>query len=89
MSTDPVSEPISPPVVWTRDEPPAPYTHYVWDNDEDCPLGWIAVCRSCGNGPLSDDEEGLGTCGRCTLPFGAPAPPMKQWPDPPDDRDTT
>lgn len=50
---------------WTHSEPPSPHTHYVWDASEDCPLGWVPVCRRCGNGPLTGDDEALGVCSGC------------------------
>lgn len=55
----------NPEAAWTRTELPCPHTHYVWDNDEACPLGWIAVCRDCGDGPLVGEDEMAGRCPPC------------------------
>lgn len=42
---------------------PSPLTHYQWDPD----IGWLAVCRKCGNGPLVGVEEQRGLCGECKV----------------------
>lgn len=55
----------NPRITWNRPEPPTRFTHYVWDDDETCPLGWVPVCRKCDNGPLTGDEEMAGVCSDC------------------------
>jgi hypothetical protein len=57
--------------MWNRLEPPWPHTHYVWDSDETCPLGWVPVCRRCEQGPLAGEDEALGVCHECFLALPA------------------